>query len=228
MFHSATRCLVLLFGALALFACATPPPADAPDTSERLRLRPIFDIEKVEVPIPGQLELRLDHKIGGYDAIFVRHGRLRYRHGSLELTRDAERTFLAMLERSLVTAIETSDVEVAETPGRCAMEVQMGVFEMDLETADYAEGLADMVVVMTFRDSVSGDALLRYARPARIDHPESGVSDDRQLRDGLSRIVVDMDVTNVLRPAGLATDATIEGCRGRLGERGREQNAALR
>ena len=205
---------------VALAGCA-PPPERAP---EPIHLRPLPGLSRVDVPIPGVLDLRSDHRISGYDEILVEDTHLLYRPGSIELTQEAERVFLRLLQASLVTAVEASGIPLAAEPGRCAMEVGFRVVDLDLETAEYSPELADMVVEMVFRDSLSGDPLLRYARGARIEHPAMGATDDEQLRRGLARIVVDMDVTKVLRPAGLATDLRIAGCEGRLGDRGRAIN----
>lgn len=212
-----------ILGLLLLAGCAAgPEPANE---TARIRLRPLSGLERVEVPIPGVLELRPGHRIGGYDALLIRDGRLDYRHGSMRLTPEAEDIFLDLLQGSLVSAIEAAEIGMTDTPDRCAMQIEFDVHEMDLDTSDYSPELADMVVAMTFRDSRTGDALLRYARRAVVEHPAAGVSDDRQLRVGLYRVVHDMDVTNVLRPAGLATDEGIEGCRGVLADRGRAAEA---
>lgn len=197
------------------------------ESEARLRLRPLAGLDRVVVPVPGVLEIRTDHRIAGYDEILLRDARLAYRPGSLELTRDAEVAFLDLLESSLVRAIESSRVPLATERGRCAMEVELEVADMDLETADYSPQLVGMVIAMTFRDSVSGDPLLRYARAFRIDQPAPGNTDDRQLRVGLQEAVREMNVATVLRPAGLATDSRIDGCAGTLGERGRAANAAI-
>ena len=167
------------------------------------------------------LELRRNHRIGGYDSILVRDGRIKYRKGSIRLTEDAEAAFVQLLRNTMIDAIRESDIVVAEDPGRCVMEVVFEVEELDLETRSYAENLADLIVSMRFRDSASGRHLLRYARRERVPHPELGVSDDHQLRVEFHRLVREMNVSRVLRPAGLATDRTIEGCQGILGAVGR-------
>jgi len=201
------------------------PAADLP--SDRIRLRPLPDLDRVEVPIPGVLELLRDHRIGGYDALLIRDSRLDYREGSMRLTRAAESAFLSMLSGSLVSATEAAQVPMEDAPDRCVMEVEMDVDALDLETGAHAPDLVDLVVTMLFRDSLSGKPLLRYSKRDRIAHPDSGVTNDRQLRVGLRRIVADMNVATVLRPAGLATDDGIEGCQGILGDRGRQEAAEL-
>lgn len=226
--HPGVRRALVPFAAvapIALFGCLMP---DGGDEAARhaFRLRPLRGIEQVEAPIPGVLELRRNHRIGGYDAIRVRDGRIKYRKGSKRLTEAAEEAFVQLLRTTMIDAIRESDIVVAEDPGPCVMEIVFEVAELDLETRSYAENLAELIVLMRFRDSASGRNLLRYARRALVPHPETGITDDRQLRIEFHRIVREMNVTHALRPAGLATDAKIEGCRGVLGDRGRAATAA--
>ena len=220
----ASACLIA--GLIATTGCLTTD--QDVETRRAFRLRPLRGIEQVEAPIPGVLELRRDHAIGGYDEILVTPGRIDYRMGSDRLTEEAENAFVKLLRNTMVDAISEVGIRVAEAPSPCAMQVVFEVAELDLETRTYAENLAELIVLMRFHDSPTGRPLLRYARRQLVPHPEVGTTGDRQLRTEFQRIVREMNVTNALRPAGLATDAKIEGCVGVLGNLGRAATEAAR
>ena len=67
-------CTIGLVWALALSGCLLSDPTTnapaAPD--DRIRLRPVPGLDRVDVPIPGVLELLPTHRIGGYDALLIR------------------------------------------------------------------------------------------------------------------------------------------------------------
>ncbi len=189
--------------------------------SQRLRLRTYDELERVEAGLPGVLELRPDHRIGGYDALLIPRPSLGYKRGSLRLTRAGERAFLDLLQNSLVGATTAAAVPLAEGPGECVMEVRFEVMRMNLDTDRDADQLAELLLVMEFRDSTSREPLLRYAKLDRVPSPSEGVSHDTQIRRGLDRVVAEMNLATALRPAGLADDALIPGCQGTLAARGR-------
>lgn len=191
------------------------------------RLRPIDGLDRVEVPIPGVLEIREQHGIGGYDALLIPDASLRYRPGSLRLSRDAERIFLGLLRESIVDATQAAAIPLVDEPGECVMEISLGVLRLDLDIDRRADQLAEMILVMEFRDSSSRQPLLRYARVGRVQNPEQDRSHDQQLRRGLDAIVERMNLANVLRPANLADEIIRPGCRGTLAARGRAASGAV-
>lgn len=191
------------------------------DTAPSMRLRAIDGLERVEIPMPGVLELREDHRIGGYDAFVIPDASLSYKRGSSRLTRDAERVFLKLLKESLIEASEAAVVPIEQEPGACVMEISLTVSRMDLDVGIRADQLAELTLIMQFRDSVSRDPLLRYATVNRVPNPSEGATHDRQIRRGLDRIVKEMDISRAFRSAGLADDTIIPGCKGTLADRGR-------
>ncbi len=191
------------------------------DGFQRRRLKPIDGLERVEFPLPGVLELREDHRIGSYDAFLIPDASLSYRRGSSKLTRPAERVFLGLLKESIVKGSEAAAIPIEQEPGACVMEINLAVSRLNLDVADRADQLAELTLVMQFRDSTSRMPLLRYAAEKRVPNPKEGVSHDKQIRRGLDRIVGEMDLSAALRSSGLADDTINPGCQGTLAARGR-------
>jgi hypothetical protein len=210
--------LVLFFALASAIGCASPA---SDERAARIPLRSVDGLDRVEVNLPGILEIREDHRIGRYDALLIPDPSMSYAADSLRLTSDGQRAFLNLLRNSIVTASERAALPVVEQPGPCVMEISLEVVQMDLETALYEDQLAELIVIMQFNDSMSGQPLLRYAKPDRVPHPEKGTSDDQQIRRGLDRIVADLNLATTLRPAGLARDVADPVCKGTLAARGR-------
>jgi len=202
----------------AMLGCSLVGVEDAPPD----RSFPTRDgLERVDVPIDGVLELRKDHRIGGYDALMIPNASISYEEGSSRLTTPARRVFLELLRDSIVTATAAAAIPVEQQPGPCVMEINLSVSRLDLDVAARADQLAELTVIMQFRDSGSRTPLLRYSNEARVPNPETGITRDEQLRTGLDKIVADLNLAGVLRPAGLADDELIPGCKGTLAARGR-------
>lgn len=212
----------LLLTLVGIAGCASV----SSDLRSLLGLEP--GLQRVEADLPGVLELRDDHRIGGFDALLIPPATISYRYESLELTRAAERTFLSLLRESLVEATEAAAIPIVETPGPCVMEVRLRVSKLDLDYDDDAEQLADMTVVMQFRDSTTRLPLLRYAAPDRVPSPQEGVTRDARLRRGLARIVRELNVARALGGSGIGDDQLRPGCEGTLAKRGREQRGETR
>ena len=144
-----------------------------------------------------------------------------YKRKSLRLTFDGERAFLALFRDSIVQATQRAAPPIVEQPGPCVMKIRLHVARMDLESARYRDPLAELTLIMQFNDSMSGEPLLRYAKLDQVPHPGEGITQDRQIRLGLDRIVAEMDLSASLRPAGLAQDVEDPICKGTLAARGR-------
>ncbi len=210
--------LGLFLALLSAIGCASPP---SEEHAARTPLRSVDGLDRVEIDLPGVLEIREDHRIGRYDALLIPKPSMRYTADSLRLTSDGQRAFLDLLRDSSVKASQRAALPVVEQPGSCVMEISLEIVQMDLETALYDDHLAELVVIMQFNDSLSGQPLLRYAKQDRVPHPEKGTSDDQQIRRGLDRIVAELDLSTTLRPAGLAQDVADPVCKGTLAARGR-------
>jgi hypothetical protein len=208
----------LIFAIVSILGCAMFMGAEP---ISRSRLRAIDGLEQVDAPLPGILELREDHRIGSYDALLFPDPSISYERGSLELSTAAERAFLSLLQESLVTAAQRNGVPIAQERGACVMEVSLRISRMKIDIADRAQQLAEMTLVMQFRDSMSRASLLRYATENRIPSPKESSTPDEQMREGLDRIIAEMNIAVAMRETGFANDTILPGCKGTLAALGR-------
>jgi len=191
------------------------------DAFSRRRVRPIDGLERLQVSLPGVLEVREDHRIGSYDALLIPPATLSYKRGSPPLTPPAKRAFLSLLRESMIDATRAAAIPVEQAPGPCVMTIDLRVSGLNLELTDRADQLVELTLVMQFRDSMSGMPLLRYATDNRVPNPNRGVTQDQQIRKGLRRIVAEMNIAGAFRATGYADDTINPGCKGTLAARGR-------
>lgn len=211
-------CLAVGFALMVALGCAGGFGASP---KESIRLRSIDGLDREEISLPGLLEIRENHGIGAYDAFLIPESTIAYKRDSLRLSREGEQIFLELLRDTIVELSEAATIPVLDDPGPCVMQINLDVARMDLDTARDANQLAEMTLVMQFRDSQSREVLLRYATINRVPNPELGMTHDSQIRRGLKQIVDDMDLSTSLRGAGLADDAIKPGCKGTLAAIGR-------
>ena len=187
----------------------------------RSSLRSAEGLIRVDRNTLGILDVHESHGIGRYDGLVVPEASLSYRRGSERLTDEAEAVFLRLLRQSLVEASTAAAIPVEADPAECVMEIRLAVSKLNLNVLRNGRSLAEMIMVMEFRDSTSRELLLRYATPAEIENPEAGVAEDTQLRRGLDRIVADLDLSRAVDSEMLASDYVRSGCNGTLAARGR-------
>ena len=200
------------------FGCRSAPPHSVPPQHP---LPPIGGLERVDIAVPGVLELRENHGIGSYDALLLPQATLRYRPESQRLTPDAREVFLSMLHRTLVDATHAASIPIVTEPGPCVMEIEFDVVRMFIDVSERSKQVAHLVLVMQFRDSASGDLLLRYATENEIATGGPDIPNREQLRKGLAAMMRNMDLAGPLRGAGLADDAISPECNGTLAAIGR-------
>lgn len=180
------------------------------------------DLVEVEIDMPGTLLVRSDHGIGSYDAFMIPPAAFVYRRGSQSLSEDLEETFKAQLEQTLFDAAEAAEIPVVREPGACVMVVHMGLLEVDVERRRTADPVGQMTLAMEFRDSVTGDRLLRYQRSQLVENDDSGDEPAEQIIRHFDEMVASMQVAGALRAAGLDQNPGKAGCQGLLAQRGRE------
>jgi hypothetical protein len=111
---------------------------------------------------------------------------------------------------------------VVRTPGACVMLVGVALVNVELARSNSSEAVAQMTAVMEFRDSVSGEPLLRYATQNVIKKEGSGASRSRLLRRGFDEMMQDMDIGRAMTAAGLGDGQIRPGCNGTLAKRGQQ------
>ena len=202
---------------LFTLSCSTMPFGDLFATQP---LRSADDLVRIDADLPGLLDLREDHGIGSYDEFLIPDATLSYKRGSRILTKPAEEVFLSLLKQTLVDATKAADISIVTEPGPCVMEIDLAVVGMKLQTRNRAKELADLTIVMEFRDSRSREPLLRYTTENRVENASKGVS-DKQLQRGFDRIIADLNITVAIR-ATSGSDAPINPeCKGTLASHGK-------
>jgi hypothetical protein len=212
---------ILTIGSLG---CATT--TDSGGSSTKSADRTPDGLIRVDTDRPGDLYLRDDHGIGGYDAVIVAPATIFYLRTSDRLDPDLEDAYLAALEQSVMDAADDAGVEMVNTPGPCALTIGVGFVNVELARSDSAEILGEMVFVIQYQDSMSGEALLRFAAPEKIEHASGGISREDQISQSFDRMIQEVDIINALRVATKKPSPPRPGCRGDLLNAGRSVDAA--
>lgn len=176
---------------------------------------------KVETDVRGDLFLRKDHGIGGYDAIAIAPAFLTYRRTSAKLDSDAEEVYLVSLEQSLLDIAAAANVRIVDAPGECVIKIGAGFINVDLARSASAKILGRMTLVIEYQDSMSGQSLLRFAVRQSIERESEGASRDQQIADSFDRMIEEIDMIATLRAATRVPSPPRAGCSGTLIDAGR-------
>jgi hypothetical protein len=194
---------------------ATPVPAPAATKSpERFG-----ELEKVDIGVDGELFIREDHQIGGFDAVHFPLARIRYRTGSPKLPKQTENEFLVLLEQSLIDNAEDGGFEVAERSGRCVLRVQVAIEDVDISqrssigtTGDWAT----LTFAIELRESLSGRALARYSKTERIMSPGTGEDRADLILANYAAILEGIDLPGVVTGVTASPSPPRENCEGSI------------
>ncbi|MBW2426931.1 MAG: hypothetical protein JRG86_21995 [Deltaproteobacteria bacterium] len=214
--------IIALFAGLGCGMMSTGSESDI----ERKPARTVDGLVHVQIDAPGVLFLRHDHRIGSYDALQIKPAWISYKRGSRRLATDMEEEFKQQLVQSLAELARAAAIPLVDSPGACVMAIEVGLLHLDLERSSYSESMGRLTLAMEFRDSESGDPLLRYATRNRIENPGEGVTRRRQLRESFKAMLDRMNLSVSLRGAGLADDEIRPPCQGTLAQRGRQAREA--
>ena len=194
-------------------ADATPVPVAA-KAPER-----IGDLVKVDIGVDGELFIREDHQIGGFDAVHFPLARIRYGKGSPTLPKRTENEFLGLLEQSLIDAAEGGGFEVAERSGRCVLQVQVAIEDVNISqrsrtgtTGDWAT----LTFVIALRESLSGRALARYSKSERIMSPGTGEDRADLILANYAAILEGIDLAGVVTGVTASPSPPRENCEGSI------------
>jgi len=209
--------LALAAVTLGVLGCETPRWV-----SERFApARTIDDLVQTKIDMPGVLFLLEGHGIGGYDALQLPPAWISYKRGSRKLDPETEKLFLTNLHQTLENLVREAGIAIADSPGNCVMEVRIGLLRVDIERSSFVETAGRLTLALEFRDSLSGQPLLRYATRNEIASQGRLGTRRYQIRRTFRRMLRDMNPAEPMRAAGLTNDARRPGCRGVLAERGR-------
>lgn len=220
--RSKTRVQVSLVVMLAMIfsvtlGCGTTPDAtgsvDAARSSEKMTRDGLVKIDAVT---DGDLYIRPNHGIGGYDAIVVAPAFVNYRRTSARLDPEDEEVYLISLEQALVDEANSIGAPIEYGAGECTIKVGIGFVNVNLAKDDQAAVLGEMILVIEYQDSMSGESLLRLMVPKRIDREAEGVTRAEQISTSFDRMIDEVDVTTALRSATAVPSEPRSGCEGRL------------
>ena len=172
-------------------------------------------LQAVEVDLPGRIFLRESHQIGSYDAFTVPPATVAYARNSQRLPEEMEAGFLASLEQSLIDAADDAGIPIVDAPGQCVLQVGLGFTDVKIARGR-SKKLGEVVLVMEFRDTLSGAPLLRYAVDHEIERDGTGAPLSEQIALAFDDMVAEMNVAHALRASGLGGDTTRAGCNGTL------------
>ncbi len=171
---------------------------------------------RVDTDADGDLFLRMDHGIGGYDAILVAPSFVHYRRSSTRLDSDIEDVYLASLEQSLVDVAEEAHVPIVYQPHRCVIKVGIGFINVALARRPSAKILGEVTLVIEYRDSMSNQSLLRFVAPKRIERETGDTTRKQQIRNSFDKMIAEVDIIAALRAATVVPSPPRPGCNGDL------------
>ncbi len=165
----------------------------------------------------GNLFLREDHGIGGYDAIVIGSSFVNYRRSSSRLEDDVETLYLASLEQAVVDAAESANVRIVDKVNPCVIKIAVGFINLQLaRPGSSARVLGEMTLVMEFQDSVSNQSLMRFVMPERINRESAGTNREEHVRSRFDEMIEEVDIISALRSARIVPSAPRPGCKGDL------------
>jgi hypothetical protein len=176
-------------------------------------------LTRADIDIPGVLFIRDDHGLGSYDAFLIPEASISYRRRSRRLPEEMESAFMASLEQSLIDSAEEAEIPVVQAAGDCVLQVAMGLTDVEIERQT-SRSVGRMTLVMEFRDTLSGEPLLRYATRNTIENEGTAAPRSEQIRGAFDRMVSEMDIASALNEAGLNNGTIRPECKGTLAERG--------
>jgi hypothetical protein len=196
--------------------CGTTAPAGSSNSKRKAQTTTVDGLDLVETDGRGELFLRKDHGIGGYDAIAIAPAIINYRRTSAKLDPDDEEVYLVSLEQSLLDVAEAADIPVVYAPGPCVIKIGAGFVNVELARSESAKELGRMTLVIEYEDSVSGQSLLRYAASERIKREAEGISRKKQIADSFDQMIEEVDMIAALTTATRIPSPPRPGCEGTL------------
>jgi hypothetical protein len=205
----------LIVASMVLAGCGTTPEAGSGggDGSPEMTRDGLIKVEGI---LDGDLYVRPDHGVGGYDAIVIAPAFVNYRRTSARLDPDDEELYLISLEQALVDEANSIGAPIAYEIGECTMKVGIGFVNVNLARDDTATVLGEMILVIEYQDSMSGESLVRLMVPKQIEREAEGVTRLEQIDASFERMIDEVNLSTALRSATAVPSKPRPGCEGRL------------
>ena len=208
--------IVLSVVLVVSLGCGTTNSAGSGGSKRKSQDTTVDGLVRVDIEGRGNLYLRKDHGIGGYDAIAIAPSFINYRRTSARLDEIDEEVYLVSLEQSLVDIAEDAKVPIENALGNCVIKVGAGFVNVDLARSDSAKVLGRMTLVIEYKDSMSGESLLRYAAEEEIEKMAGGSSREEQIGDSFDRMIEEVNLIAALTAATSVPSSPRPGCEGTL------------
>ncbi|MCP4905472.1 MAG: hypothetical protein GY910_10875 [bacterium] len=126
---------------------------------------------------------------------------------------------MASLEQSLIDGAEEARIPIVQAPGECVLQVAMGLVGVEIERTT-SRSIGRVTLVVEFRDTLSGQPLLRHATHNTIENEGTGAPRGDQIRQAFDEMVGEMNIGGAVGAAGLSKSEIRSGCLGTLADRG--------
>jgi hypothetical protein len=171
---------------------------------------------KVATEGRGSLYLRPGHGVGGYDSVVVAPAFVNYRRKSVRLDPEDEEAYLASLEQAAIDQAKEIGAPIVYQIGECTIKVGIGFLNVNLAKSESAEVLGEMLLVIEYQDSMSGESLMRVTIPQRIEREPEGVSRVDHVSMNFDQMIDEAAASAGLREATAIPSSPRPGCEGRL------------
>jgi len=217
--------LLLLLAMSIATACATSDPGmsagddSLPSASAAPPAERIGELVKVDIGVDGELFIRDDHRIGGFDAVYFPLATIEYESGSPKLTDRTENEFLGLLEQSLIDNAEAGGIQVAERAGHCVLRLHVAIEDVDISRRHRTNATGDwasLTFAMELSESSSGEPLARYAKSERIMSPGTGENRSDLILANYAAILEGIDLPSVVASVTAEPSPPRENCDGAL------------
>lgn len=233
---SAFRSMLVGWLGLATVACSSLPAPPRPQEP----MASSFD-GLAFVPNPdgeGALYVRANHQIGSYDAFQIDPVVIAYRREARIPPQPDTQRMRRHLSESLATGLARTGVPITDAPGHCVLRIGVQLIDAELfefprpssSTTSFVQSWGRFILVQELRDSVSGEALLRYSVKRTIAgsryYGESGLRDWGAIESALDDALEGLRraTTERLPPSSGAPRADCSGTIARATEKARSES----
>jgi len=200
------------FACLVSVGCATGDATPKVDSSGLVR---------IPLKQPGDLFAHPTRSMDDYDNFLLGDVNVAYSKQQEPLSElDTQRLRMSTYE-IVTTQIPAAGQLAVSQPGPCTVKLEIALSDLEFPKKEHDNGSA--TVTMVFRDSLSGDPLVRYAQHRELalgSSPEGGKPDLKRLQSTLELVAVDMrQHFRYALPLKNGTGGRVDrGCKGTIGQ----------